>query len=321
MKKIIIPFISLFMIGCSGHNTQTNQMEITIMDCKKNTDKFELLTKYYNYKKNLESKNIEFKINSKIKDCLYKIYVDDILINNGTANEKNHGVVSIDASINHTLLKSGKHNFRMEMFPIPGKNALGEFSYGDFKLWFWDVDKQEDDGISVLSMRTPSDNLIHQLPFFKLETEINLELPFSIVGWTNSINLKEEMENGKDLKREIQNSYDNIITIIKNRDVQAFSKLIKEREELLGVAFYSTAQEKKDNLNEFLEIIQNPDYELQPYPEKAELHFFAYGKLITLSSPIRESVIELINKKTEKIISLDFYLHRKSKGSQLEVIL
>ncbi|OXA83429.1 hypothetical protein B0A66_22285 [Flavobacterium hercynium] len=78
---------------------------------------------------------------------------------------------------------------------------------------------------------------------------------------------------------------------------------------------------KKDNLNELLEIIRNPDYELQPYPEKAELRFFAYGKLVTLSSPIRKSVIELINKKTEKIISLDFYFHRKNKVSKLEVIL
>lgn len=319
MRKFIALVCFFCLICCSRQKESENKMEITIL---KDTV-YKLKLNYKNVlieKKDMEKniKNIEFKINSNIKDCLYKIYVDDILINDGIANEKNHGAVSIDASINHVLLKTGKHNFRMEMFPTPGEKKLGEFSYGDFKLWYWNVDKQEDDGISVLSMRTPSDNLINKLLFFKLETEINLEVPFSIEGWTNSVSLKKEMEDGKDLKREIQNSYDDII---KNRDVQAFSKLIKEREELLGVAFYSTAQEKHDNLNEFLEIIQNPDYELQPYPKKAELRFFAYGKLVTLSSPIRESVIELINKKTEKIISLDFYFHRKNKGDKLELIL
>lgn len=274
-------------------------------------------------KKDMENdiKNIEYKINANIKDCLYNIYVDDILINNGIANEQNHGIVSIDASINHVLLKSGKHNIKMEMFPIPGEKALGEYTYGDLKIWYWNVDRNEDDGISVLSMRTPENNFVKLLPYFELKSDINLVIPFSIEGWTNSLNLKEEMENGNNLKQEIQSAYDNIYNIIENRDAHGFSKLIKEREELLGIAFYSTSQERKDNLNEFLEIIGNPDYELQPYPQKAELRFFASGKLVTLSSPLRESVIELINKKTEKIISLDFYFHRKKKGSKLEVIL
>lgn len=229
---------------------------------------------------------------------------------------------AVEVPINTLLLGSGKHIIDLKIYPNLNQSTLNENSYGEITLHYFDTDNYDRE-IELFVRETPNGdhNNLNGLPYYQLKAEINLELPFSIEGWTNSVNLKDEMENGKDLKREIQNSYDDIITIIKNRDVQAFSKLIKEREELLGVAFYSTAQEKKDNLNEFLEIIQNPDYELQPYPEKAELHFFAYGKLVTLSSPIRESVIELINKKTEKIISLDFYFHRKNKGGKLEVIL
>jgi hypothetical protein len=90
----------------------------------------------------------------------------------------------------------------------------------------------------------------------------------------------------------------------------------------LATAFnFSTAQ-KNSELQEFLDMIQSEDYELAPYPKNADIHFYGYGKLVTLLTPEQEGVIKLINKKDpNEEVTLDFYFHRKKKGNKLEVIL
>lgn len=319
MKKFFTALLSIFLVACHGQNPKNYEIVIT----NNSTNESKLIV--HDYKNSVAIKNKDYKITANIKDCQFEILVDDVPVCNGVAQNKNHGTVAIDISINNVLLKSGKHEILLKLYPIFGKTELGEFCYGDLKLWYWNAENHVDDSIDLLTIRTPQltgeKNPISSLSYYELKTVSDFVIPYSTDGWTNSINLKDEMEIGNDLKNEIQNTYDKIREIIKKHDTIAFSALIKEREKLLGTAFYSTLQEQTNDLEEFLEIINNPDYEVEPYQQKAKLYFYGYGKLITILTPEKEGIIKLVNKKLDKNITLDFYFHRKKAGEKLSVIL
>ncbi|OXA83430.1 hypothetical protein [Flavobacterium hercynium] len=206
--------------------------------------------KIKNLKNSLDIKNKSYRIYTRLSNCQAELFVDDMLAFSYMGDLALKGKrTAVEVPINTLLLSSGKHTIDLKIYPNLNQSTLNEDSYGEITLHYFDTDNYDKE-VELFVKETPNGdhNNLNGLPYYQLKAEINLVLPFSIEGWTNSVDLKDEMENGNDLKREVQNSYDDIIKIIKDRDVNTFSKLIKEREDLLGVAFYSTSQQKKRQL-------------------------------------------------------------------------
>lgn len=325
-------------------------LSLSFLTCCQGQDK-EMKIQLYSDPK-IESNNLENQINQntepetmKITDIKKKDYfaymrssntqfevlVDDVPVFRFFGKESKSGMgMNGDIPINSGLLKSGKHNIQGKMYPKYGNTSLVSRSYLTLEF---SIRESNTLNIHKLYEISPPDshpnsdktaiiNPIEGLPYYELNTELEVQLPFNIIGWTESVDLKKEMENGNDIKSEVKSAYDKIRQIIDKKDIIGFSELIKEREALLATAFYFTKDEEKKELEEFLDLIKNPDYELAPYPAEADLHFYGYGKLVTLFTKEREGVIKLINKKdpNEEIV-LDFYFHRKQKEDKLEVIL
>ncbi|WP_158447831.1 hypothetical protein [Aquimarina longa] len=111
--------------------------------------------------------------------------------------------------------------------------------------------------------------------------------------------------------------------IIKNRDINGYLALVREREELITSCLLYKTNEKTLRQKEFVGLIQNNAYEVQPLvPETFKIEFQGYGKLVMLLHKVDgEGVIRLQNKKDPKdTIYLDFRLQRKTKGDPLTVI-
>lgn len=344
MIKIIISYIFLiFLINCQEkqkkiainieiyanphESLQTNELDTLISLNENQIMNINNITKP-SYNVYIRSKNTQFIV---LVDDVPAFKFFDKETQNGTGMNGN-------VPLNHCLLKSGKHIITGKLFPKYGSTKLND---GTFLTLETSVRESGTiDMIQLFELKTPEGYYkksspddqenngngkwiipLEGLPYYELNGEFEIKLPFEIEGWTNSVNLKEEMENGKDLKKEVHSVYSQIKQIIESRNTQDFSKLIKQREQLLAKAFYFNQAKQAENLTNFLELIKNPDYELAPLPQNAVISFYGYGKLVTLLNIEQEGVIKLINKKdkNEEVI-LDFYFHRKKTGDKLEVI-
>ena len=148
-----------------------------------------------------------------------------------------------------------------------------------------------------------------------------VDLPFEIEGWKNSVNLKEEQEDGHDLKKELQKAYQNLWDIINKKDTASLLKIINERENLLASSFYFNPKEKEEAIEDLLSIIKDDTYQLAPFPQEAKMYFYGYGKMVTLLDLEREGIIRFVNKKDPtETISLEFRFHRKKTNEELKVI-
>lgn len=328
MKRIIYFIIFLFSVSCGKTD---KDIKIHVYENPKTlNNKFE---KQSNLKIEMENvkyiKERDYFAYMHSSNAQFEVLVDDVPAYRFFGKESRNGMgMSGDIPLNACLLKSGEHTIIGRIFPKQGSLFLNYNSY--LSLDFSIRESNTLNSVDLFSLEPPKDDYkdgkivskMQGLPFYEITTTLGVEVPFNIQGWTNSIDLKKEMDNGNDLKKELQETYKSIRTIIEKKDITTFSELIKDREQLLATAFYISKEQQQKDLQEFLNIIKNPDYELSPIPLEADLHFYGYGKLVTLLTSEREGIIKLINKKNknEEII-LDFYFHRKKTGERLEVIL
>jgi hypothetical protein len=285
----------------------------------------------------------------------FEIFVDDVLLCKmmGRVTQSGGGVAT-SFDLNPILLTAGTHELKIRIYPAFGREVFGEEGYLNFQVYHFkdrDLRTQEynhqlngHNGIQIDQKnkqwieKWDPDNRVgydgdyvakqpHQfkgLPMYEWRTEFFAEVPFSYEGWRTSVNLLKEYENKKDaLYDELFTEYKKIHEVIKNKDSAAFSSLIKEREDLVTATLFYKDAEKKIRSDDFIKLILDPDYEIDPLIEEAfQLEFQAYGKLVMfLHKADSEGIIRLRNKTNpEDVVYLDFRFHRKQSGERLGVI-
>ncbi|MDX6181060.1 hypothetical protein SGQ44_02760 [Flavobacterium sp. Fl-77] len=288
-------------------------------------------------------------------DCQFEIYIDDVLLTNFKGEMAREGGITGGHITNFLLLTSGTHEIKVRMYPPYGKDvfkigaAVGltfqHYRDGDFRTTVYDEKMRGEDGIILdhydkqwVSDKgeygTPSWVEAHYepktplplkgLPIYEWRSTFDADVPYDLTGWRNSVNLQKEQEDEKkNIKAELIAEYKKVHEIIKNRDVEGYLKLVKDREELLGKTMYYTEKERKEKIKMAEELLNNSDYELEPlFEETFKLEYQGYGKLVTLLHLADgEGIIRLTNKKDpNENIYLDFLFQRKEKGGKLSVI-
>lgn len=226
--------------------------------------------------------------------------------------------------LNSCILKSGKYEVTGRIYPRYGQTALEVYSYLMLEGYYREAGNWENK-FPMFTVETPGtegpDNKgLEGYPYFELRTEIEVEVPYEVEGWSNSVDLKAEDED--DLKSELLERYNQIREIVAKKDTSAFKKLITEREDLLATVFYWNESKKNARLQKLIDVISDENYELTSYPQEIQMFFFAEGKMVTLVDAInRDGIIQLVNKNDPKdTVSLEFRFHRKKEGEDLSVI-
>ncbi|HCN49200.1 MAG TPA: hypothetical protein DIT10_08905 [Chryseobacterium sp.] len=285
----------------------------------------------------------------------FEVYIDDVLLYNfkGEASQHQGGAIGAH-EINPLLLTSGTHEVKVRMYPALGQNIFGDagglnliffhYPYPNLKQVTYNAAMNGEEGIFLDQQKEywaaekgeygkpgyaeahyePKEPLkLKGLPMYEWRSTFEADVPFDLVGWRNSVNLKKEYQENKNLNNEVIAEYKKIYEIIKSRDKDKFLQLIKEREDLTAETLYYGANEKNARSNEFVKMLQNNDYELEPlFEETFHLEFQGYGKLVSiLNKADKEGIIRLKSKKNpnEKVY-LDFLFQRKKKGDKLSVI-
>ncbi|MFZ4929857.1 hypothetical protein [Chryseobacterium sp. Mn2064] len=360
MKKILFLSVFLIMASCNQSISQETINEVKKNENfwkqrdKMSTDNEK--DKEYPIKKDriVNEKRVN-SIDIHSQSIQFEVYVDDVLLYNfkGEASQHQGGAIGAH-EINPLLLTSGTHEVKVRMYPALGQNVFGDagglnliffhYPYPDLKKVtynpamngaegifldqqkeYWAAEKGEYGKPGYVEARyEPKIALpLKGLPVYEWRSTFEADVPFDLVGWRNSVNLKKEFEDDKKLKDEVIAEYRKIYEIIKNKDKEKFLQLIKDREELTSQTLYYGAAEKAARSNEFLKLLQNDEYEIEPlFEETFYLEFQGYGKLVSiLNKADKEGIIRLKNKKKpDEKVYLDFLFQKKKKGDKLSVI-
>jgi len=230
-----------------------------------------------------------------------------------------------DIDINNVLLQSGKFKVVGKMFPRKGMKTLteNETLFIDFYCAEAEPDKWK---FSMYKfhpkIESPWGGLSENInyPYFEIATEIEVELPFVLDGWQNSVDLSKL---DKDiLKEKVLEYYRQIHAILKEHNASKFLELSKEKQRLQEQAFYFN-EERKQSFRASLTALFNQNLELEPLNEQElKLEFMGYGKLVRLikidgSQPLQ---FKSPNPKEQSNIELEIKLHIRTLEKGFSII-
>jgi hypothetical protein len=311
----------------------------------------------YPIKKNIVIKEErKYQIYLSSSNCQYEIFIDDVFLTKFLENGKTRsGGFTGNIDLNNLLLTSGTHEIRVLLYPEYGKNKFETEGVLNLKLYYylknnfkeafytsqfngnngvelsqsneqWTDKWDQENQVAYDGDYTPKEPLpLKGLSMYEWHSTFEVEVPFDLIAWRNSVNLKKEHDDEKkDIKKEVIAEYLKIHEILVNKSVDDYLSSVEERENIFKSCLYSDKNEKTLQRIEFDELMKNDEYELEPlYEETFQLEYQSYGKLVMLLHKADgEGVIRYINKKDPNdVIYLDFGFQRKKKEDKLTIAI
>ena len=341
MKKIFYSLLLSFLLTACGHSQIKSSLDkMVIADEHKYVLPAKIPTPITNLIKtdtmNIVRKMLkpDYRLYMRTSTLQFEMLVDDVPLNKffGKITESGGGLGG-DNILTPVILKNGKHQITVKIYPRFGQTQMESHTYFEGEIYLWDLATFDDDNrIKLLYIQTPDGtvrrkdnsliNPLEGLPYYEMKGEFEATtLPFSLEGWTNSVNLKEEADKGIDIKGELKEMYDTIATVFENKDTARLKQMIQEREDMFGTAFYFDAHQKDGRWQKFEKKLTDTNYELASFPPDATLYYYGYGKITTILDANHDGIIKLVNKKDPTdVINFDFRFQRKKKGDKLTVI-
>lgn len=257
--------------------------------------------------------------------CTTEVYVNDVIVDEwkGIETKGTDRNTSL-TPINNVLLQSGKHKIKGKMFPRYDEKYLTEQnSYLGIEFFVASIQNLKNTRVSFHpKIESPWDGLSENIkyPYFEINTEIEVELPFVLDGWQNSVDLSD-IKN-EELFKEVLNYYQQIRLVLKEHNAAKYLEMSKEKMKLQEQAFYFDAERKKSFLDGAVQLFsQNLEVE-ELIADNLKLEIMGYGKLVRL---IRKDGTQALQFKTidsEKQTNVEFEikLHRRTIGKELSII-
>lgn len=304
MKKIIV--LMTMTVLMSNSSCSQNQKKETMQE-KNNLS--ELYTKVKSYKE-----QPEYWIFIHSNNCSYTATINDMPI----YTDFNEGdMKSLSFPLNPLLPNTGAYVLKLALLPKQDENFnLDSKIEKDSKIQVKitrSADKQE----KIILDQTVS---IHEdgLPYIEKTFNFNIDVPYSLVGWSKSVDLKDE--DGEKLKKEVVAFYQKMMNLYEKKQTAEISNLYYARQLENAQALYSSKKEDSDKLvaklNQDVNHVQ--EFKLEDY----KLQLYGDGKVVGL---IRTDGEFLGKSAFLGLTDEDFYiysllLHRPKPGASLEVI-
>lgn len=257
--------------------------------------------------------------------CTTEIYVDDVIVDEWKGIEtKGIERNSSLTPINHVLLQSGKHKIKGRMFPRYGEKYLTEQnSYLGIEFFVASIQNLKNSRVSFHpKIESPWDGLSENIkyPYFEINTEIEVELPFILDGWQNSVNLSEM--KSEELLKEVLNYYQQIRLVLKEHNAAKYLEMSQEKMKLQEQAFYFDAERKKSFLDGATQLFSQKLEVEELIADNLKLEIMGNGKLVRLMRNDDTHALQFKSKDIEKQSNVEFEikLHRRMSGNELSII-
>jgi hypothetical protein len=263
-------------------------------------------------------------------NCSGIVLVNDVPVFSFLGKDSKDGILDGSVPINHIVLQSGQYKVVGKLLPRFGQKAITEndgmnisFNLSDINNWK-ETKHSFRPELSSPEASFDNDNKITSpikgLPYFEITTEIEVELPFVLDGWQNSINLSELKKS--DIKQKVIEFYIQIHAILKEHNAGKFLELSKEKEDLQTKAFYFNSIRKQEIRDSIINLF-NKNLEVLPLNEdELKLEFYGYGKLVSLIRLDGSAALQFKRNTAEgeRNIELDVKLHARTLEKGLSII-
>ncbi len=293
-------------------------------------------------------KDVKYKDEQKLYDltvfngvCNYKIWINDIPVYHMFKGIRGR----LTFPINTEILKSGNQTLKIRIFPYWNRKEqkfedyLHQYAGLDVTISEieWDEKTRRFDRFPVLTYQTPregdeslQDNLRglkfpegeEQLPYYEETITFTVDVPYTLEGWSNSVDLSQE--DPDKLLKEVETYYFELAKNFANKNIPAIAQKYYKKEKEIAQAFFHTEKESKSRWHEdILKDILDPTATLKELKDY-KLEFYGGGKVVNLvkkSIGYKPFVLITKDKNGKKWYSkYDIYLHRPKPGAPLEMI-
>lgn len=297
INKLFLLLVLFFGLSCNQENKNLN---------KKNNNNMENKTFYF----------IDYDYNKK---CGFEIYVNDILV------KRYLKPVNIDNSItpiNPYIIKPGKQEIKILLYPFQGNNEIPPDAHIDVKVFIManynnEILTSPSQGKIIFDL---SNVLADKKEIVKWEYKGKFELaslPYHVEGWSNSKNLRDINEIGFKVREKfsvLQNS-------LNTRNEAKFITLLEKSMNESKKFYYLTDAQNETSIAGIRDLLSQPNIKCAPL-DNTIVKFYANGHLATLETqdgnPALRVIEEHNGQKTENSFPLLLFMPKNS--NELEVI-
>lgn len=263
-------------------------------------------------------------------NCSGIVFINDVPVFSFLGEDTKDGILDGSVPINHVALQTGKYKVVGKIFPRYGQKSLSENDGMEISFNLSDIDNWKETKHSFSpEVSTPEASFdknnkitspLKGLSYFEIGTEIEIELPFVLDGWQNSIDLNKI--DKAILKNKVIEFHTQLHAVLKEHNASKFLELSKEKEDLQTKAFYFNSIRKQEIRNSIISLF-NKNLEVLPLnPNELKLEIFGYGKLVSLLRVDGSSALQFKqnNIEGERNIELEVKLHMRTLEKGLSII-
>lgn len=255
--------------------------------------------------------------------CSGTILVNDVPVVDWYGNETKEGGYGGDTMINQAILQSGKYQVVSKMFPRKGNIQLTEEELLSVNFFCAEKDNWKSSRVEFYpKIESPWDGLSENInyPFYEIITEIEVNVPFKIEGWQNSIDLRDVDE--KKLFEEVFTYYLKVYSILKEHNLSKYLDISQEKMKLQEDALYFDEARKSNFLNSASQLFSQNLEINEMKPENLKMEILGHGKLVRLMNNDGSQPLQFIspNLEEQSNVEMEIKLHMRSKGKGLKII-
>lgn len=253
-----------------------------------------------------------YSVKFNVRMCNMKISVNGIPVISMDMN----GQCSTRYPFNNLLLESGKASIKYEALPLKGEAQLHKEAYLSCMVELYDFESTNYEPVSTMaSYESPQhDDTI--IPYLVHEDFIQVEVPYSLVGWKQSVKLDRFKDQ---LRPMVFMKYNSIIAMMRNRSFAQYEDAFRERENIMGECFYLSEAEKQGRMKQVEDAIMNCG-EIVPLSSTDTIELAADGRLVRLTKSDGGSALRLRNEETGEETMIELWLHMKPGSRELTII-
>jgi hypothetical protein len=308
---MILPAVLLLQVSCA-QNTKNLKNMIT----KEQYNNISKDVKKYDY-----NPTYQLKVNTNL--CTYEIYINDMLVDYSFTTGRTAGEQNID--IPQYILKSGVQSIRFKVYPNAIENGILEKwvnKNADFTVRIVHREYYKikfEDFKEVLQMKLPK--IDGDLPFIELKGEFIAEVPYTLNGWNNGMNLSKE--DPKNLEIEVLEKCNQFRTAFENKDVSTIATMIYKREKEIAQSHFLVSGSSNSYDNGWGELEEKCKAIVTMKPiENYSMRIFGNGKIVCLLKTTGKfkNLPVVYGTTGEKLRFYGLFFYRPTSDGPLEVI-
>jgi len=201
---------------------------------------------------------------------------------------------SMMLSLNNSILKSGKQNIKLKIYPLEGEEFISNYAHVDVKLYY---NSNKDSGFSnyecLAKLALPEDIVHMKLSYFEINIPFNAKVPYD---YSSRLDSAVDLKNIPDINARILKKFEEKRKLILNGNALEYNKDEQEGYIMLGNMFYSSRAELLEDYSVGFDVFDTSVNDRQVLPIiNYEIVYYNNNKLVIIrNKENKENILKVL---------------------------